>query len=412
MVRATPNSLAAYQGLETWLPDSADPTLFRRASPSVVVLTGPATSAIEALPEWDAALRALHDDSVLGRVVDRLVGTAVGAGLVQAESLLRSVVERSVVADKPEDVLDAWRIELGGDTVVVTTLVALGGVEPREPLGLREGVTVRRMTDAEVGQMLSYGMLPVMPLLGPVAFVHQRACIALDQVVPRVVLGGEETGTEGRLADAIAFNARRDESVEAALATLQLLGLRHARELGRVTFAGQGITQFGARATPPVPGPSDVVEPTVEPRARALHAVVSAAIARPRLAIALRRFSGSHQPRHEQDRLLDLWISMEAIFGPADGTEVTYRLALNTANTVAVPGLTRRELFDWVRVAYKLRSRLVHGRRPTAIARLHGGTTDSIDDAADDVREVLSVALNLLVFEESDPDFTELALRG
>ena len=117
--------------------------------------------------------------------------------------------------------------------------------------------------------------------------------------------------------------------------------------------------------------------------------------------------------RHEEDRLLDLWIAIEALFSPRDATEVTYRVALNVANSTEVAGLSRRELFEWIKRAYGVRSGLVHGRGPGLgqMARLHGGRTETVGQAADDLAEVVGMALMRFLFEPSLPDFTELALQ-
>ncbi len=145
---------------------------------------------------------------------------------------------------------------------------------------------------------------------------------------------------------------------------------------------------------------------------RTFAAVLKALGSRSRVAVALRRFGGSHEPRHDEDRLLDLWIAMEALFSPDDTTEVSFRLSLNAANYVEVEGLTRRALFEWLRKGYALRSSIAHGRDPELKkhVRLHGGQIKSLAEAAEELGEVVRIALLRYLFEPGPPDFTALAL--
>lgn len=409
-----PNGLVSYQGLEEWYVDAEDKTLFRRRSPVAPMLAASAQSAVESSPEWVTAMAALRADTILGPLMDQLVGTALGAGIVQAQSLLHYAIGKALVVSDASAAVAAllreWRDELGADPVELTTIVIVAGIEPTEPVHLSQHVTTRQMTDVEVARALRVGGLPVMPGSGPIAWVHSRSCIAIQLQLGRVV------GDVGRvgMAEAMSFYASLDERIETALATLRLLRFGRVREYARITYAGRGTSNFRVRGSGVMLGPSDPFDRSHEARGRELFTEVADALAhRPRLAVALRRFSGSHEPRHEEDRLLDLWIAMEALFSPDGTTEVAFRLALNAANSVDVPEVSRRELFEWVKRAYGVRSDLVHGRSPALrkVTRLHGGETPSISEAADDLREVVRIALLQFLFEPAAPDFTQLALR-
>jgi len=407
------NGLVSFQGLEEWYADPMDPKVFRRRLPAVPMLAMSARSDIESTPDWATAMEALLADPVLGHLMNRMVGTALGSGRIQAEGLLHSAIARTLVADNPSAeatrLLDEWRNELGADPVDVTTIVVVGGIEPTDPVHLGQDVTARQMTDDEVAGALRLGALPVMPGTGPLTWVHHRSCITIKHHLRRVV--GDDIA---EMAEAMSFYSSLDQRIETALATVRLLGFRHVREYARITQTGRGASQFGVRGSGLMLGPSEPLDGSSEARAREIFAAVADAIARrPQLAIALRRFSGSHEPRHEEDRLLDLWIAMEALFSPDETSEVTFRLALNTANWVDVPELLPRDLFDWIKRAYALRSDLVHGRSPALrkLTRLRGTEIKSISEAADDLREVVGIALLRFLFEAARPDFTQLALR-
>jgi hypothetical protein len=412
-IASAPDPIVHYEGLEEWFVDPSDETIFRRRAQAYPMLRMEARAVIEALPEWSAAMDALHADSDLGPLVDRLVGTPLGSGIVQSDGLLRSAVERSAgSADLDQllaDLVGGWRFSIAADPVPSTILVILIGLQPIDEVRLSDDISVRVMTDAEVAAALRVSIMPVMPISAPMVFVRNRVCIAIRDDLRRVV-GDDNLDT----AEAMAIYSRRDSLAETALATLRLLGFRHVREYARITIDGRGGMQYGVRGSGYL-GPSQEIDRAVEPRARALFRDVDKALRdASKTAIAIRRFSGSHEPRNDEDRLLDLWIAIEALFSPDDATEVTYRVALNVANTIELQGLDRRRIFDWVKRGYGLRSDLVHGRGPSfrKMPRIHGGVTTTVGEAADDLSEVVGVALQRFLEGAVPADFTQLALRG
>lgn len=64
-----------------------------------------------------------------------------------------------------------------------------------------------------------------------------------------------------------------------------------------------------------------------------------------------------------ESRYIFHWIVVEAIFGPEDGREITYRLSLRAARFLASTQEERKELFDGVKEGYAWRSKAVHGGR-------------------------------------------------
>ncbi len=64
-----------------------------------------------------------------------------------------------------------------------------------------------------------------------------------------------------------------------------------------------------------------------------------------------------------QSRYIFHWIVIEAILGPEDGREITYRLSLRAARFLASTQEERKELFEGVKEGYTWRSKAVHGAR-------------------------------------------------
>ena len=64
----------------------------------------------------------------------------------------------------------------------------------------------------------------------------------------------------------------------------------------------------------------------------------------------------------EEIRYILFWVVLEALFGPKDGKEVTYRLCQRLAFFLAQDKVEARKLFDKAKKGYGLRSKIVHGR--------------------------------------------------
>lgn len=79
-----------------------------------------------------------------------------------------------------------------------------------------------------------------------------------------------------------------------------------------------------------------------------------------------RQLAGEYYEAHHtrdtlEDRLLDLTISLEALFSPGREMELSYRMAQSAALLVGDSNANRRRIFDLLRKVYDERSKLVHG---------------------------------------------------
>jgi hypothetical protein len=97
-----------------------------------------------------------------------------------------------------------------------------------------------------------------------------------------------------------------------------------------------------------------------------------------RIYNALRRFSSSYEERVSSDRLVELIIALESLFG-GKGDSTTYKVALRASCFLYPPGKDRQEAFEKIGRAYDDRSRLIHGEK------LHSRYTDEEMDAIEDL---------------------------
>ncbi len=79
--------------------------------------------------------------------------------------------------------------------------------------------------------------------------------------------------------------------------------------------------------------------------------------------VAVRSILEAHQQDWWDGRYLYNWIGLEALFGPENPTEITYRLSLRASYFISREPDQRKALFSTIRELYGLRSRVVHGFR-------------------------------------------------
>ena len=85
------------------------------------------------------------------------------------------------------------------------------------------------------------------------------------------------------------------------------------------------------------------------------------------------RYLGWPTHQHRDHPLALLWIALEALFGPEDAREITFRLSQRVALFLAEDRAEAKQLFTMVKKAYSFRSKIVHGRwkeEPDSLVRM------------------------------------------
>ena len=141
----------------------------------------------------------------------------------------------------------------------------------------------------------------------------------------------------------------------------------------------------------------ELLEVDVEPL-KELVASLSKTGRRKKLEVAVGRFNGAYERKRPEDKLVDLWIALEALFLPGISDELSFRASLRIAYYVAKPPDEREEIFNKMRLSYDTRSRVVHGQRPKADVR----------GVASDTEEILRRALRAEVMSPGSLDVDRL----
>lgn len=80
--------------------------------------------------------------------------------------------------------------------------------------------------------------------------------------------------------------------------------------------------------------------------------------------LALRRSNRVYSRESDEDRLIDCWIGLEALFASDSSQELRFRASLRIARFVGETKEEREDLFKRIKASYDLRSVVVHGNDP------------------------------------------------
>ena len=119
------------------------------------------------------------------------------------------------------------------------------------------------------------------------------------------------------------------------------------------------------------------------------------------LKTALRRFGSSYEKRDLEDRLVDLVVAMEALFGDGQGS-VAYKVALRGASWLHPRGECRVKAFREIKKLYDLRSRAIHGGKPKPLQK------DQVDELEETVRRSMLKFLDKQIEEGHTPEGSEI----
>ncbi len=126
------------------------------------------------------------------------------------------------------------------------------------------------------------------------------------------------------------------------------------------------------------------------------------------LELPLRRWGSSLVRPNVEDRLIDAWISLEALLRVQNG-ELKYRAAIRLSEFLGTSGVDRKSIYDAARISYDWRSVIVHGKSSEKVAK-----SQSLQEAVRLTTEYLRSAL-LKVLDlpgQFDPSRLESDLLG
>lgn len=118
---------------------------------------------------------------------------------------------------------------------------------------------------------------------------------------------------------------------------------------------------------------------------------------RPQIDVARRRFEFSYERSRPEDKLIDCLIGFEALLlTQEERAELEYRLALRGATLLSDTAEQRLSIFNDLKLAYRERSKIVHGAETKGSLKIAGKDV-SLTDFADRVEEHLRSAIKKML---------------
>ena len=374
----------------------------------------------QSFESFEAVRAAAETDPVACRHLGRLVGTSSWCARVDLHSLAAAVlpllvsrrgqpvIDEDVSFDKRWTELDRF---LRAETVESFVVWPLAGVVVETcPLELGDGVELDAANPAEIDLALRHGLLPLMFPDAEVVHVaeSERYCLRRRFVVEKVIVDELRPPTPTELVaegDALA------DVAEDFADALSLVGPGRSAVLGQLEeqtiapFGAHGMrwSKFMGAATPRQHNSHVMVGTHEAGLLLRLWRCVRTPGFRERhlgLSLALRRFAASALRKGEDDQIIDLLIAAEALYladagNTKDRGELRYRLALRGAYWSDPDALrmSRRDVYELLRVAYDVRSTVVHGGSLDGRSVKLKGEKVSVGELIEATRDVLRQGL-------------------
>jgi Apea-like HEPN len=370
------------------------------------------------LPTWSAVEQALEEDDRLRGQPDQWIGTTEGGGHFDADAAALAVLplpdevgELEATFARRYGELDRF---LATEEIEYLVIWPLPGLRSSEfPITLEQDIQLDIMSDRELAAVLNTGALSLM-FPGwttlPAEYDHQ-ACLRYRYSLPKVIGDLDPQTAKQDVASEAQLNDIRD-ILEQVLA---LLFPDPVAVSGRASFPAEWTPQFGGVVYYTTP-----LTPTQRFRQLHLNQKASAAIVstwkqlrqpgllqnQKALALALRRLSYQAQRQRVEDEMVDVMVAAEALYlaglGPG---ELGFRLALRASALSDPPklGMTRRAVFDLMKSAYDVRSKIVHGDEPKPKDLKVKGAQVSLPDFIQATEEVVRQGLTEALHRATSP---------
>lgn len=239
-----------------------------------------------------------------------------------------------------------------GDDISLVTACPVGGLRLAADSLEADGITVRRLTGAELGRIGSFmddELITEQPLRGFRADITMERCaIIVRTKSPKL------QQPSGNRADAFIL-------------ALQLLGFEISGAGDAATYTEPGPTLLhGGRKIQLQENATEVRDFSVADLREAIELsdlILKEHFAHPTSgsgSVALHRFASAVCERHAADAVIDFVTALEALL-LTDNGELSFRLALFGTRFLEVEASQRQKVFNELRQLYAVRSKLVHG---------------------------------------------------
>lgn len=365
--------------------------------------------ALHATDEYSNLISMLRNDPVIGPQVDSLVGTALGRTLLDLRMLTDNFI--GMVVDKVgqlqfdentfREAYEAAESALHRRTVDVVTVAPLPNLDSSaHPVKLEANVIIDAMTDWEVSRGISAGFFRHNWAVFETIDVPSRCAVRHRLSLPK--LWGDQPSPPGE-----SYHLSARDAVARAISAIRIIKGVDVFSPGYFTYSDHWLLHGGLSSTLPtgtIPwfAPKHGLSQVEMSDLPILFSELGneSVTSHGPLNNAIRRYEYAGERQRPEDRIIDLMIAAESLFLHGSGSaqergELRYRLAIRTAFFVGSSSLSRHQVFDLMRRAYDVRSKIVHGDPPTSV-RLNEETL-SLQELAVRVEETIRLALRKMI---------------
>ncbi len=369
-------------GMERWRRDS-DGHMRRRAA---VQWDFRIEDELKQLPEWLRLVQTANETPDIAKHLNKLVGSASSKRTMQLDQIAHAFLRKPEVTAagtqvelKPDSFAkDYTEFEsfIAEDKYTAITVWPINGLRVEKPLRINEHVLIRPLTDEEISDCISSGIINVNQSYGLISDRESQYCGLEYASKQQKLIGDVESSLD-------EFNKQEQEKAQ-LLQDVQivaaLLGITNMRFGGRAEESQGWPSGFHMYTTGSVSTTSHVARFNLtvidQKQAKAFKRTWNLMFAgeRPKdqsLYLATRRLAFAEDRIQEDDRLLDLMISAEALYlsdtgSPQDKGELKFRLALRAASWAdpSKISMTKTEVYKLMKNAYDARSSIAHGGMP------------------------------------------------
>jgi Apea-like HEPN len=275
-------------------------------------------------------------------------------------------------------------------------IAPIAGLSLPHDIELRPGITLRKLTDAEIADFLEKGLLVNSASRTTMVRVNTDHCVSIAEARPR--WDGVAPPLKRLMEIAEDFEMRL-ETVFRALVIYKAGDLQQVDSVLSSRGFFRGIPHLKAAAHHKTFRGKYVLKDEDAGGLRELYANLVRSESRSRktsLEVALRRFVYGYERIREEDAIVDLMIAAEAIFISEQDKELSYRLRLRAARFLSQDLPERQAINKLFKDAYHVRSAAVHGGNPE-IPKKADGSTQTFAEFVQAFEECLRAALQQLI---------------
>jgi len=391
---------------------------------------GPAD--LRQLRTWGVVEAVFNEDPVLRAHVGQLVGTARSASTFDPWMAAMSLIPRPDQARNFEDEFAAHYSQLdrflGSSKLEHMVVWPISGLTANSfPVNLEPGIKLDRMSDSEMENALNVGLIkprfPRLSVLTRDKVVH--TCLHHTYHLPKLIEPWEHEPQ-----DQTAVLTRVEGIINEVSSTFQqllaLLFFDVPHLLGRLDLAhecptiGHGVGYNVSSLSTQQLSCTLHLDDDAVTRVQEWWQVLRRPGTRHKaLALAIRRMHYRTQRDRVDDELIDVMIAAEALYlSDVGSNELGFRLALR-ASAWCKPShldMSRREVFDLMKSAYKIRCAIVHGDEPKQADIVAKGDRVPLSRFVEITEKVVRQGLQTAISEATQghawpPDWDGIILR-